>query len=69
MSVQNSWKFMLFSGFGVHMHLLWTGLISISANDWKFASFWVFNGLSLPLVWNDYCGVEIHGLQDRKLCG
>ena len=72
MGVQNSSKFMLLLGSGVHMHLLWIGLISIIANDSKFASFWVFQGLSLLLVWNKYCRVEIHffpGLKDRKLCG
>ena len=42
MGVQNSWNFMLFLGFGVHMYLVWTGLISITANDSKFVSFWVF---------------------------
>ena len=29
-------------GFEVHMHLVWTELISISVNDSKFISFWVF---------------------------
>ena len=37
--VQNSSNFMLFSGFGVHMHLVWTGLNSLGANDSKFVSF------------------------------
>ena len=32
-------NFMLFLGFGVHMYLVWTGFISISANDLKFMSF------------------------------
>ena len=36
---QNSLNFMPFSGFGVHMYLVWTGLISISVNDSKFVSF------------------------------
>ena len=40
--VQNSPKFMLYLGFGVHMHLVWMGLISISVNDSKFVSFWAF---------------------------
>ena len=38
MGVQNSSNFMLFSGFGVHVHLGWTGMISISVNDSKFMS-------------------------------
>ena len=37
--VQNSLNFVLLSGFGVHMYLVWTGLISISANDSKVVSF------------------------------
>ena len=40
--VQNSSQFMLLLGFGVHVYLLWTGLIFISVNDTKFVSFWVF---------------------------
>ena len=39
MGVWNSSDFMLFPGFGVHMYLVWTGLISISVNDSKLVSF------------------------------
>ena len=37
--VWNSSNFMLFSGLGVYVYLVWTGLISVSVNDLKFMSF------------------------------
>ena len=50
MGVQNSSNVMLFLGFGVHMYLVWTGLIFARANDWYFKGYYYF-----------WCGMTIVG--------